>query len=638
MVAQSTSALQESLASVYLYVCFAVIVLSILRISVKQWRKARDTPSYTPYDGDVTAGRVSTSFTEVAEAGVQTEITQTAASMLTEIADASVQTLAQACEQSTQTAKTVTFVSNVVTVPSPSSPSPPHDPGPPCEGCGKRPSLPIVPRPCRLCGIRLCVDCVISHHCVEIGTPPPLALTHVEGVVSRSAKRTMRSRAYAHARDRRRRIIDSAPITVWRAWLAAAGFFYKLRAQLKHRERVLLRCTLMLRPACGRFISILRQRRRLQALQLLATAPCSLPYDVGYDVDTESFTFRDVCGELTHIHPTTGADAPDIYAYNAEGLQVAPLSPPDSGTVVLRPESRGGWCYYDTACGMTSWFAPPGSGVLVQCELKEWPLPERPPPELERDVCLNSLSRTSWSVLFLDTSSQVLLVHMGTGAVREAPWVCLRTDDGVAFFANLVTRETRWLPPHRWMNGWLYRRDAGAELLAPNRHPYGHVEDIVPLSVRTMPAAAYARRSVEGGAPYLHEGGLPQYPPDSSDTNETYPLDDVTESSSVTPTSCARSADVTQDTPTSDDVTLTGYDLAWYENAVSHLYVESAWRACGVIERAWLRYAITVLGPDVSGTAERAEAEDVQPENPPYRFWVRYTQWTLCDVSPRDVD
>ena len=64
--------------------------------------------------------------------------------------------------------------------------------------------------------------------------------------------------------------------------------------RLKHRERVLLRCTLMLRPACGRFISILRQRRRLQALQLLATAPCSLPYDVGYNVETESFTFRDV--------------------------------------------------------------------------------------------------------------------------------------------------------------------------------------------------------------------------------------------------------------------------------------------------------------------------------------------------------
>ena len=50
------------------------------------------------------------------------------------------------------------------------SQAPPHDPGPPCEGCGKRPSLPIQPRPCRLCGIRLCVNCAGLHECVEIGT------------------------------------------------------------------------------------------------------------------------------------------------------------------------------------------------------------------------------------------------------------------------------------------------------------------------------------------------------------------------------------------------------------------------------------------------------------------------------------
>jgi hypothetical protein len=33
----------------------------------------------------------------------------------------------------------------------------------------------------------------------------------------------------------------------------------------------------------------------------------------------------------------------------------------------------------------------------------------------------------------------------------------LRTRDGRAYFANLLTRETRWLPPHLWMRGWVSR-------------------------------------------------------------------------------------------------------------------------------------------------------------------------------------
>ena len=47
-----------------------------------------------------------------------------------------------------------------------------------CEGCGRPTHLPegVVPSPCRLCGIRLCIDCVGFHNCVEIGaTSPSLA-------------------------------------------------------------------------------------------------------------------------------------------------------------------------------------------------------------------------------------------------------------------------------------------------------------------------------------------------------------------------------------------------------------------------------------------------------------------------------
>ena len=29
---------------------------------------------------------------------------------------------------------------------------------------------------------------------------------------------------------------------------------------------------------------------------------------------------------------------------------------------------------------------------------------------------------------------------------------------------------------------------------------------------------------VEGGAPYMHEDGVPQYPPDVTDSEDTYPI------------------------------------------------------------------------------------------------------------------
>ena len=92
-----------------------------------------------------------------------------------------------------------------------------------------------------------------------------------------------------------------------------------------------------------------------------------------------------------------------------------------------------------------------------------------------------------------------------SGAVRDAPWIVLRTPSGVAYFANLVSRETRWLPPHRWMEGWILRRPATPDQLAADQHPHLHIDEAVALDrTRMQPAAAYGRRAVEGGAPYLY--------------------------------------------------------------------------------------------------------------------------------------
>ena len=63
--------------------------------------------------------------------------------------------------------------------------------------------------------------------------------------------------------------------------------------------------------------------------------------------------------------------------------------------------------------------------------------------------------------------------------------------------------------------------------------------------------------------------------------------------------------------------------------ATSRTYagVEGAWRACGVIERAWYNYAIQSLDPEESYTAAHAEDEGYSYEPPPFRFWVSPAVW-----------
>ena len=49
--------------------------------------------------------------------------------------------------------------------------------------------------------------------------------------------------------------------------------------------------------------------------------------------------------------------------------------------------------------------------------------------------------------LFEDVDNKSFLYHTKTESVRATPWISLRDEGGSFYFANLVTRETRWLLP-----------------------------------------------------------------------------------------------------------------------------------------------------------------------------------------------
>ena len=121
--------------------------------------------------------------------------------------------------------------------------------------------------------------------------------------------------------------------------------------------------------------------------------------------------------------------------------------------------------------------------------------------------------------IFEDHSDRVLLMSLSTGAVREGPWISLRTPRGTVYFANLVSRATRWFPPQLWMHGWIERPEPSSR------------NDIFstyarPRSLQIVLSCAAARRTVEGGAPYMYDDsqGLPQYDADEADTVDTYPM------------------------------------------------------------------------------------------------------------------
>jgi hypothetical protein len=153
------------------------------------------------------------------------------------------------------------------------------------------------------------------------------------------------------------------------------------------------------------------------------------------------------------------------------------------------------------------------------------------PPRIPLQMGLNWLAHTGWASIFCDGAHEVLLVHQQTGAVRDAPWIALRTRDGCIYFANLLTRETRWLPPHLWMHGWVSRTGTctSSDL---RRSRMSRVLDRggrdLPCDGRKPLPPSVAFQRVEGGAPYMYEPthGTPQYPPDERwDSQLTYPLE-----------------------------------------------------------------------------------------------------------------
>ena len=130
-----------------------------------------------------------------------------------------------------------------------------------------------------------------------------------------------------------------------------------------------------------------------------------------------------------------------------------------------------------------------------------------------------SLHGTQWHPVYSDRQGRVCLYHAETGAVREAPWVCLRTSDGRTFFANLVTHETRWFPPHRWMESWISR---------PFNDEHGVLCDSLfeghRLGQLLLPLVLARQRAECGAPPLLYERGVPQYQADGDDTPDTHPL------------------------------------------------------------------------------------------------------------------
>jgi hypothetical protein len=262
-------------------------------------------------------------------------------------------------------------------------------------------------------------------------------------------------------------------------------------------------------------------------LELRSSRPKPLTsFDVGVTADG-SLEYRDALGAISSVHPaaslTTSSDAlmPLGFALSADGSPSAPLIPPAQSTYTLCADASGAMCYVDRALGLSQWDAPEGSSVLSPLPLIRPPSPwTMPPPAYPSGLAIGSLRGTSWYPIYRDRAHEVTLYHAETGSVRNAPWICLRTDYGEIYFANLITRQTRWLPPHRWMEDWISRT-------TPDGYTgiFGGPFDGHRLSQQVQPISI-SRMRVEGGAPYMCHG-TPQYESDTSDSSDTYPTSDT---------------------------------------------------------------------------------------------------------------
>ena len=263
----------------------------------------------------------------------------------------------------------------------------------------------------------------------------------------------------------------------------------------------------------------IRATRRSIALHLMSSPPTPLlNFDLGFSDQTNDLVLRTPTGNFISHHPSNpNLTLADIAAYSPDGDAVPPLVPPLESRLVLCPEASGSWCYYHVDHGDVTWHIPPNllpSSSPLASSSAALPsltafIADKPPPNLDPRLTLDTMERnTPWLPLYSDHNNTITFYNKYTGCTRLAPWLTLR-HCGRVYFANIITGETRWAPPLRWLSDWISRSSSFS-----SRSPY----------TRSLLPPSLARLHVEGGAPYLDSCGVPRYESDSSDSSDTYPM------------------------------------------------------------------------------------------------------------------
>jgi len=299
-------------------------------------------------------------------------------------------------------------------------------------------------------------------------------------------------------------MLRHVPRHVW----MALSFCYRLRARATVSERATARRAM--------------EARRARVLELRTASPSPLTsYDVGVAEDG-SLLYRSALGVVSSTHPAARpvVEIPLGSAIRCDGSVGSPLEPPADSSFDLCPDASGAICYVDRNSGIAQWDAPPDSSALSPRPLLACSF-AAPPPCFPPGLGYAALHGTQWYPLYQDHQGRVCLYHAETGAVRNAPWICLRNAEslGRVFYVNLNTQQTRWLPPHRWMEGWMSR---------PNPDDHGGLQDVLfdghRLVQQLLPLVLARQRTECGAPPLYYERGVPQFAPDADDTPDTHPL------------------------------------------------------------------------------------------------------------------
>ena len=318
-------------------------------------------------------------------------------------------------------------------------------------------------------------------------------------LIGRQSARTVRHRLTREVRNLAWVTLCYVPRAKW----IVLSYLYRLRAGAQR--------TIEKRRA--------QDRQRLAIRELYTSRPKPIAsYDVGVDRNG-GLLYRSSSGTVKAVHPSMSPldTIPLECVVSQDGLNTELLQPPSGSSFDICPDTSGAMCYINRNNGEAQWEAPPGSTALTERPLIASLLPAL--PKFPTGLGYGALQHTQWHPLYQDHIGRVVLYNAETGAIREGPWICLRTAAyGMVYFANLITQDVRWFPPRGWMEAWISR---------PNRTPAGDMRDVVfdghRLSQYLLPMAL-ARQRVECGAPpSLYERGLPQYAPDEEDTPNTHP-------------------------------------------------------------------------------------------------------------------